>query len=405
MRKFSLTLLAIVAIGVAAGACSKHLPTEVSRSAFALRGDVITTEGCDLEIGDLVWNDLNANGCQDAGEPGISGITVKLLDGKKDVLQTKVTDSKGHYKFDKLCPGDYEVMVVLPNGCFLTSGGKCGDDKDSDPNYVFLKLDSKTNRIDFGVFCKPSDEKEDCGPCEGKVTELGLRYNGAEPAFVSIEQKKAKNVEQFSAQVNPGQTFTVVGVDKKGTLGTEIKVFVNGTLHTKIHTSCSQPIGPGLRFGDFEVVGGRSLKGGPLCPLDPPDVSGGDFCETYGRPKGLVMTYTGDDCSATHHSQDAGKVVCSTTGALPSTAHLVVTDSATEGAGHKWFDGMVPVGGEFTLDAANDGATSLATNTWVYVYNGQVLVQKVQFHTSCSQPLLMGDQFGSVRLEGFIPRP
>ncbi|SDM68334.1 hypothetical protein SAMN05660860_03009, partial [Geoalkalibacter ferrihydriticus] len=34
---------------------------------------------CGGSIGDFVWNDLNQNGLQDAGEPGISGVTVNLL--------------------------------------------------------------------------------------------------------------------------------------------------------------------------------------------------------------------------------------------------------------------------------------------------------------------------------------
>jgi hypothetical protein len=50
-------------------------------------------------------------------------------------------------------------------------------------------------------------------------------------------------------------------------MGTEIEVYVNGSLNTSIHTSCSQPIGPGLVRGSFEIVSGFSLKGGALCPV------------------------------------------------------------------------------------------------------------------------------------------
>ena len=64
-----------------------------------------------------------------------------------------------------------------------------------------------------------------------------------------------------------GELFTFNGVDKNGTLSTEIRIYVDGGLNTKIHTSCSQPIGPGLVSGDFEVVEGYSREGGLLCPL------------------------------------------------------------------------------------------------------------------------------------------
>ena len=64
-------------------------------------------------------------------------------------------------------------------------------------------------------------------------------------------------------------------------MGTEITIFVNGEFNTKIHTSCSQPIYPGLVFGDFTVVSGSSRNGGNLveCPpqitCDPCDRSAG----------------------------------------------------------------------------------------------------------------------------------
>ena len=47
-------------------------------------------------------------------------------------------------------------------------------------------------------------------------------------------------------------------------MGPFIEIWVNGVLATSIHTSCSEPIGPGLVSGDFEVVDGESLFGGPL---------------------------------------------------------------------------------------------------------------------------------------------
>ena len=82
-----------------------------------------------------------------------------------------------------------------------------------------------------------------------------------------------------SVRIAPGETFSFVGQDKKGTLGPWIWVRVNDEWHPKIHTSCSRPIGPGAVFGDFEVVAGVSRIGGALCPLedggdDPPPQGG-----------------------------------------------------------------------------------------------------------------------------------
>ncbi|MCP4115289.1 MAG: hypothetical protein GY737_07735, partial [Desulfobacteraceae bacterium] len=107
----------------------------------------------------------------------------------------------------------------------------------------------------------PDDE---CG-CEGKVTELTLKYNGDDAAVVKVEQRNEGTI--FWRKLDPGDTFTITGKDKNGTLGTEIYIYVGWRLNTKIHTSCSKPIGPGLVSGDFEVLSGFSLKGGELCPL------------------------------------------------------------------------------------------------------------------------------------------
>jgi hypothetical protein len=68
--------------------------------------------------------------------------------------------------------------------------------------------------------------------------------------------------------------------------------------------------------------------------------------------------------------------------------------------------GSVNLGDTFTIDATNDGSSKLATNTWVHAFDeSDNVVQSVQFHTSCSQPLVVGDQFGAFLLDQFIPEP
>jgi len=64
-----------------------------------------------------------------------------------------------------------------------------------------------------------------------------------------------------------------------------------------------------------------------------------------------------------------------------------------------WFDGTVALNDTFIMDAANAGEDKFKANTYVHVFdmNGNLL-QQVQFHTSCSQPLEEQDQFGSLIL-------
>jgi hypothetical protein len=71
-----------------------------------------------------------------------------------------------------------------------------------------------------------------------------------------------------------------------------------------------------------------------------------------------------------------------------------------------WFSGQVGIGSTFDIDARSAGATRLGGNTYVHLFDLQGNpLQSVKFHTSCSQPLELGDQFGSLVLEGLVFGP
>jgi hypothetical protein len=68
---------------------------------------------------------LNGNGIQNAGEPGLNGVTVNLLDSGGSVIDTTVTANNGggnpgYYQFTDLAPGTYSVQFVLPGGYVFT---------------------------------------------------------------------------------------------------------------------------------------------------------------------------------------------------------------------------------------------------------------------------------------------
>lgn len=103
---------------------------------------VIFTQPTTASVGDRVWFDTNSNGVQDAGETGISGITVTLLDGSGNPLATTVTDANGNYLFSGLAAGTYAVRFTLPSGfTFSTKDAGGNDNTDSDVN---------TSGVNFG---------------------------------------------------------------------------------------------------------------------------------------------------------------------------------------------------------------------------------------------------------------
>ncbi|MCH9646898.1 MAG: carboxypeptidase regulatory-like domain-containing protein [Deltaproteobacteria bacterium] len=62
-------------------------------------------------IGDTVFLDVDGNGTQGAGEAGIEGVTVNLLDAMGNILATTSTDANGNYDFQGIPAGAYDVEV------------------------------------------------------------------------------------------------------------------------------------------------------------------------------------------------------------------------------------------------------------------------------------------------------
>ncbi len=79
-------------------------------------------------IGDFVWKDLNDNGRQDAGEPGVNNVKVILWSAVGGLpsakLDSTLTAGNGAYSFAGLLAGDYVVQIdvtTLPDSCVISS--------------------------------------------------------------------------------------------------------------------------------------------------------------------------------------------------------------------------------------------------------------------------------------------
>jgi fimbrial isopeptide formation D2 family protein/uncharacterized repeat protein (TIGR01451 family) len=108
-------------------------------------------------IGNRVWEDLDGNGQQDAGEPGIVGATVRLLDAAGTVIGTTTTVADGFYQFTGLAPADYRVAVVAP-GYVPTRQDQGADAGDSDiaangrTGLANLSSGEIDNTVDAGLY-------------------------------------------------------------------------------------------------------------------------------------------------------------------------------------------------------------------------------------------------------------
>lgn len=111
-------------------------------------------------LGDRVWEDLNGSSIQDAGEPGLAGVAVELLDGGGGVVAMATTDADGLYTFAGLAAGDYRVRVTAPAGFFFTFQDQGGDETlDSDVSRltgesapVTLVVGETNTDVDAGLY-------------------------------------------------------------------------------------------------------------------------------------------------------------------------------------------------------------------------------------------------------------
>jgi hypothetical protein len=133
------------------------------------------------------------------------------------------------------------------------------------------------------------------------------------------------------------------------------------------------------------------LKVEKFCAVQPPP--GGTQC--LGKVVSLRLEYTGVGCTGTNNPQ-SGKASC--TGGANGAAPVSIQVTSKKG-GPSYANAVgVPVSGIVFAQAATAGESQFDTDTVVVIRSGSTEVERIAFHTSCSQPLSAGDQFGSLRV-------
>ena len=109
---------------------------------FPLASNVISTVIYDAglvqatstwDIGNFVWRDLNANGVQDGGEPGVAGVQVELWNASEtERLGTATTNALGTYSLTAPTPILVRFRVIPPAGHEFAPADAGDDGLDSD---------------------------------------------------------------------------------------------------------------------------------------------------------------------------------------------------------------------------------------------------------------------------------
>jgi hypothetical protein len=186
------------------------------------------------DLGDFVWEDLDYDGVQDTGEPGIVGVQVDLKNSGGVIVDTTTTGPGGIYAFTGITPGDYSVVFTMPAGYIITKQDQGGDDaKDSDTAVItgststFTLVTGDNNiDIDTGMY-RPStisnfvwedldgDGIQDGGEVGIDNVTVTLRDSGG--VVVSTQTTAGGGLYQFTNLI-PG-SYTVTFTTPAGYIG------------------------------------------------------------------------------------------------------------------------------------------------------------------------------------------
>ncbi|HOB75440.1 MAG TPA: SdrD B-like domain-containing protein [Phycisphaerae bacterium] len=266
---------------------------------------------CDIVLGDLVWMDLNGNGIQDDGEPGVAGVAVDLyycqlstpggpMEPTDFLLTTIETDENGYYSFT-LPPGGYFVRFRnLPAGFAFSPPDQGDDGRDSDAD--------------------PMTGKTPCTLLTCGQVELNLDA-GLVPEFSSLCGYVYVDCDDdgvFEAGERPieGATITLSGVDFLGapvnrtvTTGPDGRYCFEGLLAGTYTIEETQPAGyadgsdaqgtPGNAvFRDIILDAGVNGDNNNFGELLPASISAAVFCEDNDQSRPVsgvtIKLYRGD---------------------------------------------------------------------------------------------------------------
>jgi hypothetical protein len=292
--------------------------------------------------------------------------------------------------------------------------------------------------------CIPAPPIPGADVCDGKLLRMVLEYTGDDCSATTNDQEgkakcsgdtfgtepvditiTGKDVDKIAVNgVIGGTTGFDLGdlatftneVDASGELKASTKFDVIGpggvTQSLTIHTSCSKALRCGDQFGGMKLVELESTLGGIADCTPPPEPEGPETaCTGAGFPEGtscdsrpleVEFEYTGSDCQDPLPNPQGGKAKCN--GDPGDAVGLVSVTYTGKDPGKITVDpaSNIDVGDVFRVTAT--GRDELHSNTKLLIADADSIEQSLEIHTSCSQPLALGDEFGALKVIGFTTK-
>lgn len=224
MRKFNVMttfLVLIIFIG--------SLLSGISAIAEKMSGKAEGT----ASISAILFEDINTSGQQDENEPGIEGVTVKLLDDSGAEIAKTVTDIQGRYTFSKLSSNMYRLKVDYPTGYQRVTSGPIAFNSEGLSGFFELEEGEQFthgwigfNSTDASITGMAFNDEDKSGikdPTERGVAgiELGLYLIGSSTPVQKV--KTDVNGDYTFSKITPDKTYEVKAI----TIPTQYEVIKN----------------------------------------------------------------------------------------------------------------------------------------------------------------------------------
>ncbi|MBK9159080.1 MAG: SdrD B-like domain-containing protein [Propionibacteriaceae bacterium] len=162
------TFASIAPSAVQVYTCSAPLTADIKPNTASVTGNppngkpVTATDTAEAtvfsgSVGDTVWYDVDGDGVQDAGEPGIQNATVTVTVKDPNTGATKTftttTDANGHYSVGGLPPGSVTVTITTVDSDFAPTYDQDGTGTANSTTLTLGAGEARTD-IDFGYTVK-----------------------------------------------------------------------------------------------------------------------------------------------------------------------------------------------------------------------------------------------------------
>ena len=191
------------------------LPTEPNKVSVTIGTSQLNA------IGSFVWNDQNANGLYDSGEPGVNGVSVSLYSGTGDLVATTVTandvnGNPGYYLFANLPDGVYQVEFVPPAGTTLTqqvvqANGSWPDPTTGLSPFVTISNGQQTLDVNAGLIFPPQpDPQPEPDPRQQAITDIIQSVALEQAALAHILNAEGEKLQKAVAlDITPTELLAV----------------------------------------------------------------------------------------------------------------------------------------------------------------------------------------------------